>query len=78
MGNSDSHHREGVGTAYTTFPGKTAADLRRAIGERATGAAGEHWDLGTHALVARRKFASFRGNVRRGPRHMLGRLRTEP
>jgi len=77
VGNSDSHHREGVGSAYTTFPGVTATDYRRAVTEIATEAAGEHWDLGTHALVARRKFASLRGNVRRGPAHMLRRLRTE-
>jgi predicted metal-dependent phosphoesterase TrpH len=77
VGNSDSHHREGVGSAYTVFPGTTAADFRGALGIHATSAAGEHWDLGTHVLVARRKFESFRGNLRRGPGHMLRRLRTE-
>jgi predicted metal-dependent phosphoesterase TrpH len=76
VGNSDSHHLEGVGSAYTVFPGKTAADYRSALSGHATSAEGIHWDLGTHAEVARRKFSAFRGNVRRGPRHMLQRLRT--
>jgi predicted metal-dependent phosphoesterase TrpH len=77
VGNSDSHHLEGVGTAYTTFAGTSAADYRRALLEHATAPGGEHWDLGTHVEVARRKLAAFRGNVRQGPRHMLRRLRTE-
>jgi predicted metal-dependent phosphoesterase TrpH len=77
VGNSDSHHLEGVGTAYTEYPGSGAEAYRRALSESATSPAGEHWDLGTHALVARRKLSSLRGNLRRGPRHMLQRLRTE-
>jgi predicted metal-dependent phosphoesterase TrpH len=77
VGNSDSHHVEGVGSAYTIFDGSSAADYRRALSEHATQPEGTHWTLGDHVLVARRKFDSFRGNVRRGPRHMLGRLRTE-
>ncbi|PKN81206.1 MAG: phosphotransferase [Chloroflexi bacterium HGW-Chloroflexi-9] len=35
-GGSDAHFRETVGTAYTMFPGRTAAELRRAILERST------------------------------------------
>jgi predicted metal-dependent phosphoesterase TrpH len=77
VGNSDAHHLEGVGTAYTVFEGKSADDYRRALTNHATRPAGEHWDFATHALVARRKFHSFRRNVRQGPRHMLRRLRTE-
>ena len=77
VGNSDAHHLEGVGSAYTTFPGTSPDAYRRALAEQSTAAAGEPWDLRTHALVARRKLAALRGNVRQGPRHMLRRLRTE-
>ena len=76
VGNSDSHHLEGVGSAYSTFEGKTAADYRAALASHATAPGGVHWDLGTHVEVARRKFASFRGNVRRGPAYMVERMRT--
>jgi predicted metal-dependent phosphoesterase TrpH len=31
IGNSDAHAAEAVGTGWTTFPGRTADDLRRAI-----------------------------------------------
>jgi predicted metal-dependent phosphoesterase TrpH len=77
VGNSDSHHLEGVGSAYTVFDGRNAADYRAALTAISTTPGGVHWDLGTHAEVARRKFASFRGNLRQGPRHMLRRLRTD-
>ena len=77
VGNSDSHHLEGVGTAFTRFDGSTAEDYRRSLAAQATVPEGEHWDLGTHALVARRKLESLRGNLRRGPAHVLRRLRTE-
>jgi hypothetical protein len=76
VGNSDSHHLEGVGTAYTEFEGRTAADYRRALLEHATTPGGEHWDLGTHVEIARRKLASLRGNLGQGPGHVLRRLRT--
>ena len=77
VGNSDAHHREGVGSAYTIFDGTTAAEYRSALTRHATRAEGEHWDLGTHALVARRKLQSLRNNLVQGPRHMLRRLATE-
>jgi predicted metal-dependent phosphoesterase TrpH len=77
VGNSDSHHREGVGTAFTRFAGSTAADYRQSVAVHATAPEGQHWDLGTHALVARRKLHSFRKNIGNGPGHMLRRLRTD-
>ncbi|HEV3234251.1 MAG TPA: PHP-associated domain-containing protein [Candidatus Dormibacteraeota bacterium] len=77
VGNSDSHHLEGVGSAYTIFNGTTAADYRRALAQYATQPEGVHWTLGEHLTVARRKFDSFRHNVRQGPGHMLRRMRTE-
>jgi predicted metal-dependent phosphoesterase TrpH len=36
MGNSDAHALAAIGTGWTTFPGRTAADLRVAIVERTT------------------------------------------
>lgn len=77
VGNSDAHHREGVGTAFTRFAGSTADDYRRSLAAHATAPEGEHWDLATHALVARRKLGSLRGNISRGPAHVLRRLRTD-
>jgi predicted metal-dependent phosphoesterase TrpH len=77
VGNSDSHHLEGVGSAYTIFNGTTAAEYRRAVGQNATQPEGVHWTLGEHLTVAQRKFGSFRQNVRQGPGHMLRRMRTE-
>lgn len=77
VGNSDSHHLEGVGSAYTVFEGSTAAEYRQALRNSATRPEGVHWTFGDHVTVARRKFGSFRRNVRHGPGHMLRRLRTE-
>ncbi len=42
-GGSDSHHVETVGSAYTLFPGTTAADLRRALAAGQTIPRGVHW-----------------------------------
>ena len=36
VGNSDSHVAESVGTGWTTFPGRTADELRQAIAARQT------------------------------------------
>jgi predicted metal-dependent phosphoesterase TrpH len=36
VGNSDAHAIEAIGAGWTTFPGRTAADLRRAIEDRLT------------------------------------------
>jgi predicted metal-dependent phosphoesterase TrpH len=36
IGNSDAHALEAIGSGWTTFPGRDAADLRRAIEMRAT------------------------------------------
>ncbi len=37
VGNSDAHEAASVGTGWTTFPGRTAEDVRAAILEHATG-----------------------------------------
>jgi hypothetical protein len=36
IGNSDAHALEAIGAGWTTFPGRTAADLRAAIGAGTT------------------------------------------
>ena len=36
VGGSDAHFLPVIGSAYTEFPGRTAQDLRRALGERTT------------------------------------------
>ena len=36
VGNSDAHALDAIGVGWTTFPGRTAADLRRAIAEGRT------------------------------------------
>jgi predicted metal-dependent phosphoesterase TrpH len=47
-GSSDAHHAALVGTAWTEFDGRTAADLRAAIAARTTVAAGRRWTLREH------------------------------
>lgn len=47
IGNSDAHALDAVGTGWTTFPGRTAADLRAAIEGRRTDHGGSfHGTLG--------------------------------
>jgi hypothetical protein len=43
VGNSDAHVLEGIGTAWTWFPGWTADHYRAAVADRATEADGAHW-----------------------------------
>ena len=40
LGNSDAHAAQAIGTAWTSFPGETADDLRRAVVDRTTHAHG--------------------------------------
>jgi predicted metal-dependent phosphoesterase TrpH len=56
VGSSDSHHLEGIGTGYTTFPGTTAAQLKTAIAGAQTQAHGTYWDFVTHRRIAQLKF----------------------
>jgi len=56
VGCSDSHHLQGIGTGYTTFPGTTAAELKAAIAAGQTQAHGSYWDLQTHRRIAQLKF----------------------
>jgi predicted metal-dependent phosphoesterase TrpH len=43
LGNSDAHRARDVGQAHTTFPGRSAAELRAAIGERTTSWEGQFY-----------------------------------
>lgn len=77
-GSSDAHHAELVGTAWTEFPGSSAADLRRAIAARATVPQGRDWTLREHlGGVARQQWRSMvRDPVKRARRRM-GRKRSK-
>ncbi len=48
LGGSDAHSLEFIGSGYTSFPGKNAADFRRALKERTTEAGGRFLDLQDH------------------------------
>lgn len=49
---SDAHAAHLIGTAYTTFPGKSAGDVRAAITAGTTGAHGRFWTLGETWSIA--------------------------
>jgi predicted metal-dependent phosphoesterase TrpH len=48
LGGSDAHSLEFIGSGYTLFPGKSAADLRQALQEKTTEAQGRFLDLEDH------------------------------
>ena len=72
-GSSDAHHANLVGTAWTEFPGTTAAQLRTAITDRLTVAHGRHWSLGEHLDGAARQ--QWRSMVKDPAKRFLGRGR---
>ena len=49
---SDSHSLSLIGTAYTSFPGRTIEDFRRALAEGATLAHGTFWTFEQHREIA--------------------------
>ena len=55
VGNSDAHVVEGIGTAWTSFPGSTAADYRAAIEAHATEPGGSYWSHLHNVDVYRRQ-----------------------
>lgn len=67
LGNSDSHRAEDVGQAFTTFEGRTADDLRRAIETRQTGWQGAKYtwpgQLATFRLQLGKYASGMRDNV---------------
>ncbi len=78
-GSSDAHHAQLVGTAWTEFDGRTAADLRRAIAERTTRPDGRNWTLGEHLDgVAQQQWRSMvRDPVKRATRRIGKRKKEE-
>src|SRR5205814_529884 len=74
MGGSDAHASPLIGSAYTTFPGRTPDDLRAAFAAGTTRAHGRFWTFGEHreiageslyrawVLVPARKVAGVRGS----------------
>jgi predicted metal-dependent phosphoesterase TrpH len=54
-GSSDAHHASLVGTCWTDFPGRSGADLRRAIADRTTTADGREWSVREHLDGAARQ-----------------------
>ena len=67
IGNSDAHAAAAVGSGYTTFPGRTADDVRAAILERTTHAHGSfhgsRGQLGTFAQQLRKYGRDARDEV---------------
>jgi predicted metal-dependent phosphoesterase TrpH len=55
VGNSDAHVLEGIGTAFTTFPGHTAEDYRSAVVAATVAAEGAHWSSAHNVDVYRRQ-----------------------
>ena len=55
VGFSDAHVLEGVGTAWTWFPGTDAAAFRAALAAGVTEPAGEHWSTWHNVHVYRRQ-----------------------
>jgi predicted metal-dependent phosphoesterase TrpH len=64
VGNSDAHVLEHVGSGWTWFPGDSAADYRRAIEERTTEAAGEHWSNWHNVTVYGRQLVAKARHLR--------------
>ena len=52
MAGSDAHASNLIGTAYTTFPGRTPGDFRSALIAGTTRAHGRFWTFGEHRAIA--------------------------
>jgi hypothetical protein len=58
VGNSDAHVLEGIGTGYTSFPGRDAAAYRAAIASGDVTAEGLHWSSAHNVRVYRRQLGA--------------------
>jgi predicted metal-dependent phosphoesterase TrpH len=58
VGNSDAHVLEGIGTAWTWFPGSSAADYRTAIADATTRPEGTYWSHLHNVDVYRRQLGA--------------------
>jgi hypothetical protein len=74
VGNSDAHEAAAVGTGWTTFPGRTAEDVRAAILEHRTG-----WHGSFHGTAS--QLPTFGRQLRKYGRdagaEVLGRIRRD-
>lgn len=68
VGNSDAHVLEGIGTAWTWFPGSTAQDYRTAVEEATTRPDGTFWSN-------RENLSVYRRQLRAKVRHLRHTLR---
>jgi hypothetical protein len=64
VGNSDAHVLEGIGTAWTWFPGSTAADYRAAIAAATTRPDGAYWSHLHNVNVYRRQLRAKARHLR--------------
>jgi predicted metal-dependent phosphoesterase TrpH len=64
VGGSDAHVLEGVGTAWTWFPGTTAAELREAMAGATTEPDGEYWSAWHNLTVYRRQLVAKARHLR--------------
>jgi predicted metal-dependent phosphoesterase TrpH len=74
VGNSDAHALDAVGVGWTTFEGRTAADLRHAIEARRTDHAGSFHDAAGQVSVFRRQLAKRARDARD---ELAGRVRRD-
>jgi predicted metal-dependent phosphoesterase TrpH len=74
VGNSDAHALDAVGVGWTTFEGRTAADLRRAIEARRTDHGGSFHDAAGQVSVFRRQLAKRACDARD---ELAGRVRRD-
>ena len=68
LGSSDAHVSGVIGTCWTTFPGRTAEDLRAAILERRTHAHGEFHGTGGQLSTFGRQLRKYGRDARDGVR----------
>ena len=55
-GGSDAHHKEAIGVAYTSYPGRTPADLRRALEFGDCRPGGRRWNAREYLAWASKSF----------------------
>jgi predicted metal-dependent phosphoesterase TrpH len=76
VGGSDGHLLQAIASGYTTFPGRTADDLRRAILEHRTGWHGEFWTFGFEVQMYGRQLRKYSRDIRDDLRGALLRTGT--
>jgi hypothetical protein len=64
VGNSDSHEATTIGTGWTSFPGRTAEDLRAAIVAGTTAHHGSFHATGGQVATFGRQLRKYSGDIR--------------